>query len=641
MQKITSEKSNYRALNSPIHTSSGSAGKTSPSVPIFSEQVKQEEHDAPLQMISNTNPVRSRFTQPNKEKNETAIQLKPAQTERFRPVQLQDSGLSKKDVNPVKPFQLKAEQTKPNNTGLPDQLKTGIEKISGFSMDDVKVHYHSDKPAQLQALAYAQGSNIHLGPGQEKHLPHEAWHVVQQKQGRVQPTMQMKTGEHVNDDHTLEQEADAVGQSIIDNSVSTQLKAELGIEASDLNRSVTNNIIQRKVLIQGGPLNAHLQPDEDINQEVLLTKGHWINDQYKRNYESLDEFYAHALGEPVQCGLIPALALWYRLPLPSQYNSLPVSFFLLGEVHNIFPLRLLVEESNQQSAKVLAESGASFTNIPYTAPGGANPDLPASANKPNTRLAELGLAKALFAFAAQYDPAAGNNARLRMDGSSEIHEIVPSATPLVTPTVWIDAANVTDWENAARALPKYRNKEGRPYYITTDHAGIVTGHLRTNISSANGYGFHAATGNFLANPEIKTGLGDPGIVVDYERIIGLGRNGFPDYAATYNRVFSALRAASIANITAVYPGQNAITRPNPKKKPGLAGGLVRTDIEVAMNHRNTAMVGALEQANTGGYALASFGAQHVIDIAAWYAAHGGAPFSIITYSDFVHQTYSL
>jgi hypothetical protein len=27
-------------------------------------------------------------------------------------------------------------------------------------------------------------------PGQEQHLPHEAWHVVQQKQGRVKPTGQ-------------------------------------------------------------------------------------------------------------------------------------------------------------------------------------------------------------------------------------------------------------------------------------------------------------------------------------------------------------------------------------------------------------------------------------------------------------------
>lgn len=72
---------------------------------------------------------------------------------------------------------------------LPDELKTGLENLSGYSMDNVKVHYNSDKPAQLQAHAYAQGSHIHLGFGKEKHLPHEAWHVVQQKQGRVKPTI--------------------------------------------------------------------------------------------------------------------------------------------------------------------------------------------------------------------------------------------------------------------------------------------------------------------------------------------------------------------------------------------------------------------------------------------------------------------
>ena len=55
-------------------------------------------------------------------------------------------------------------------------------------MNDVKVHYNSNKPAQLQAHAYTQGTNIHVAQGQERHLAHEAWHVVQQKQNRVRPT---------------------------------------------------------------------------------------------------------------------------------------------------------------------------------------------------------------------------------------------------------------------------------------------------------------------------------------------------------------------------------------------------------------------------------------------------------------------
>lgn len=97
-----------------------------------------------------------------------------------------------------------------NDTGLPDGLKTGVEALSGLSLDDVRVHRNSGKPAALQAHAYAQGTDIHVAPGQERHLPHEAWHVVQQKQGRVRPTMQMR-GAPINDDAGLEHEADTMG----------------------------------------------------------------------------------------------------------------------------------------------------------------------------------------------------------------------------------------------------------------------------------------------------------------------------------------------------------------------------------------------------------------------------------------------
>lgn len=104
---------------------------------------------------------------------------------------------------------------RPNHTGLPDQLKSGIESLSGMSMDHVRVHHNSSQPAQLNALAYAQGSDIHLGPGQQQHLAHEAWHVVQQAQGRVRPTMQMKQGIAVNDNPGLEREADLFGEKAL------------------------------------------------------------------------------------------------------------------------------------------------------------------------------------------------------------------------------------------------------------------------------------------------------------------------------------------------------------------------------------------------------------------------------------------
>lgn len=104
-------------------------------------------------------------------------------------------------------------QAKANNTGLPDQLKSGLEEVSGYSMDDVKVHYNSPEPSKLNAHAYAQGAEIHISPGQDKHLAHEAWHVVQQKQGRVRPTMAYG-GVRINDDQKLEREADVMGNKI-------------------------------------------------------------------------------------------------------------------------------------------------------------------------------------------------------------------------------------------------------------------------------------------------------------------------------------------------------------------------------------------------------------------------------------------
>ncbi len=111
----------------------------------------------------------------------------------------------------VTPAQLKAgSDQQENRTGLPDNLKSGLESLSGMDMSDVRVHYNSSKPEQLQAHAYTQGTDIHISSGQERHLPHEAWHVAQQKQGRVKPTMQMN-GTAINDDPGLEKEADRMG----------------------------------------------------------------------------------------------------------------------------------------------------------------------------------------------------------------------------------------------------------------------------------------------------------------------------------------------------------------------------------------------------------------------------------------------
>lgn len=102
----------------------------------------------------------------------------------------------------------------PNRTGIPDRMKKDIENRSGLSFDDVQVHYNSDKPAQFDALAYTQGNQIYVGPGQEQHLPHELGHVVQQKQGLVTPTS-FENGQPVNTSNTLENAATTFNHTML------------------------------------------------------------------------------------------------------------------------------------------------------------------------------------------------------------------------------------------------------------------------------------------------------------------------------------------------------------------------------------------------------------------------------------------
>lgn len=93
---------------------------------------------------------------------------------------------------------------------LPSDLQHQIEALSGVTMEGVRVHRDSPLPAEIGALAFAEGSTIHLGPGQEAHLAHEAWHVVQQRCGVVAPTRAV-CGRALNDDPVLEREAETMG----------------------------------------------------------------------------------------------------------------------------------------------------------------------------------------------------------------------------------------------------------------------------------------------------------------------------------------------------------------------------------------------------------------------------------------------
>ena len=93
-----------------------------------------------------------------------------------------------------------------------------MEPSFGTDFSSVRGHPDSSKAPEVGALAYTQGTDIHFAPGQFKPdtsagqqlLGHELTHVIQQAEGRVQPTTEVG-GMAVNDDLSLEHEADVMG----------------------------------------------------------------------------------------------------------------------------------------------------------------------------------------------------------------------------------------------------------------------------------------------------------------------------------------------------------------------------------------------------------------------------------------------
>lgn len=77
--------------------------------------------------------------------------------------------------------------------------------------------------------------------GQEKHLPREARHAVQQKQGGIKPTVQLK-GSLINDSVSLEKEADVMGLK------ATQINPAVGDFTAKQNAN-SSSPIQRAITV--------------------------------------------------------------------------------------------------------------------------------------------------------------------------------------------------------------------------------------------------------------------------------------------------------------------------------------------------------------------------------------------------------
>lgn len=135
-----------------------------------------------------------------------------------------------------------------NHTGIPNLLKTRFESISGILLDDVRIHYNSNEPSKIGSLAYTQGNQVYISSGQEKYLKHELGHILQQKQGFVQPTGYIN-GMPINDSPILEHQAD---QMPLKNTMQMRMfynnQREPVIQAKKIKEEIHNKAYKDKVI---------------------------------------------------------------------------------------------------------------------------------------------------------------------------------------------------------------------------------------------------------------------------------------------------------------------------------------------------------------------------------------------------------
>ncbi|MFN8396969.1 MAG: DUF4157 domain-containing protein [Bacteroidia bacterium] len=263
-------------------------------------------------------------------------------------------------------------QSASSATGLPSSLQAGIESLSGLSMNDVRVHYNSSQPAQLQAHAFAQGRDIHIAPGQERHLPHEAWHVVQQKQGRVKPTLQLKGKIMVNDDQGLESEADGMGAKAIQMGT---LQRYAATPLAFLSSSILSkgDHLDASAVLQGAFIRSA------FDTELLVDEDPNANPSRYRVIAYLDDDVLEILAEDkskqVRVKLNPATKLWEEVPNDDRdgedfkmgnTSSLPMD---LGQSLN------MSGSSSNGTSNVVASSTSNSTAAHGTASSSSQEDL--------------------------------------------------------------------------------------------------------------------------------------------------------------------------------------------------------------------------------------------------------------------------
>lgn len=124
-----------------------------------------------------------------------------------------------------------------------------VRSMEHGAVDNVRVHNNSARAAEFFGRSFTHRSDPHFPrPLEEDRIPHEAWHAVQPRLGRVRPTVQLKLAVGPANDH-YEQEADRVAASVMSESGTPQIQRQEEEDETIQTKSLASTItplIQRQ-----------------------------------------------------------------------------------------------------------------------------------------------------------------------------------------------------------------------------------------------------------------------------------------------------------------------------------------------------------------------------------------------------------
>ncbi|HUQ06585.1 MAG TPA: DUF4157 domain-containing protein [Kofleriaceae bacterium] len=199
---------------------------------------------------------------------------------------------------------------------MAESVRAPMEQAFNADFSAVRIH-QGDQATQMGAHAYAHGADLHFAPGQyapdtdsgRSLLGHELAHVVQQAQGRVTATTQLK-GVGINDDDALEREADDLGARAARGEAVGAGRAPVVAGAA--------SGVQRFAFIKGAQVTNSAGESAD--------KQAFINDNLVRDYNDDAEFTKHAGKKTDYLGNLKD-GTWVRFE--------PTGINLVGEDHTL------------------------------------------------------------------------------------------------------------------------------------------------------------------------------------------------------------------------------------------------------------------------------------------------------------------